>query len=223
MARYFAKQQAEIERLEADAAAIGQMLEELLEEHCGEDGLLEDAKDEDEDKLTKASAAARLKKIKSDLEAAEERRVLAEYVALCERETELGAQAKSVQEALMEKVFAQYGKLPDDNIRTLLVEDKWLDRCPPPPRGGEAFGDFHLPFAFRCPVDFCRFQGKRIRHYLYCRILPEFSETRLSAHLSEDPRTFRLLCVPFPQKTLAKRVRGADSPPPLTSGRSSAW
>jgi hypothetical protein len=47
-------------------------------------------------------------------------------LALCERETELGAQAKSAQEALMERVLAQYGKLTDDDIRTLVVEDKWL-------------------------------------------------------------------------------------------------
>ncbi len=126
VARYFAKEQAEVERLEADAAAVGQTLEELVEENCGEDGLLEDAKDEDKDKLTKASAAPRLKKIKGDPEAAEERKVLAEYLALCERETELGAQAKSAQEALMEKVLAQYGKLTDEDIRTLVVEDKWL-------------------------------------------------------------------------------------------------
>ena len=126
VARYFAKEQAEIERLEADAASVGQTLEELVEEHCGEDGLLEDAKDEDKDKLTKASAAARLKKIKTDPEAAEERKVLAEYVALCERETELGAQAKSAQETLMDRVLSQYAKLTDDDIRTLVVEDKWL-------------------------------------------------------------------------------------------------
>ncbi len=126
VARYFAKEQAEIERLEADAAAVGQTLEELVEEHCGEDGLLEDAKDEEKDKLTKASASARLKKIKSDPEAAEERKVLTEYLALCERETELGAQAKSGQEDLMEKVLAQDGMLTDEDIRTLVVEDKWL-------------------------------------------------------------------------------------------------
>ena len=67
-----------------------------------------------------------MKKIKSDPEAAEERKVLTEYLALCERETELGAQAKSAHEALMERVLAQYAKLTDDDIRTLVVEDKWL-------------------------------------------------------------------------------------------------
>ena len=42
--------------------AIAQQIEEMAEEHGGEDGLLADAKN-DKDKLTKASVAARLKEI----------------------------------------------------------------------------------------------------------------------------------------------------------------
>ena len=60
IARYFAKEQAAIEALQAQQAALEQQLEEMAEEHGGEGGLLEDAKN-DKDKLTKASATARVK------------------------------------------------------------------------------------------------------------------------------------------------------------------
>src|SRR6266566_6572062 len=67
IARYFANEQAMIEKLEAEAAAIGQAMEEMAEEHTGEEGPLEEAKN-DKERLTKVSVAARLKtaKVESD-------------------------------------------------------------------------------------------------------------------------------------------------------------
>src|ERR1035438_5069874 len=70
IARYFAAEQEAIEKLEAEVAAIAQALEEMAEEHSGEEGLLEAAKN-DKDKLTRASVAARLKAIKADLDEAD--------------------------------------------------------------------------------------------------------------------------------------------------------
>ena len=99
IARYFAAEQAAIEKLEAEVAAIEQAMEEMAEEHGGEDGLLEEAKN-DKDKLTKASVAARLKEIKGDPDAADERKVLSDYLALIEKEAATSAKVKDAQEAL---------------------------------------------------------------------------------------------------------------------------
>jgi type I restriction enzyme M protein len=125
IARYFAAEQDTIEKLEAEVAATQQAMEELAEEHSGEDGLLESAKN-DKDKLTKASVAARLKEIKSDADAADERKVLSDYLALIEKEAATSAKVKAAQDALMAKVAAQYSKLTEDEIKTLVVDDKWL-------------------------------------------------------------------------------------------------
>ena len=85
IARYFAAEQAAIEKLEAEVAASEQALEEMAEEHGGEDGLLEAAKN-DKDKLTKASVAARLKEVKADpSDSSDERAVLNDYLALAEK------------------------------------------------------------------------------------------------------------------------------------------
>ena len=125
IARYYPKDQAAIDALEAEVAAVEQELEEMAEEHSGEDGLLADAKN-DKDKLTKASAAARLKDIKKDPAAADERKVLQAYLQLTEQATDLGTQLKTAQETLITKVAAKYGQLTEDEIKTLVVDDKWL-------------------------------------------------------------------------------------------------
>ena len=125
IARYFAKEQAAIEKLETDIATFQQQMEVLAEEHGGEGGLLEDAKN-DKDKLTKASVAARMKDIKGDKDAADERKVLNEYLALSEQEAAANTALKAAQESLMEKVFQQYAQLTEDDIKTLVVDDKWL-------------------------------------------------------------------------------------------------
>ena len=125
IARYYNKEQTAIETLEAQVAALQQQLEELAEEHGGEDGLLEDARN-DKDKLTKASVAARMKEIKADSEAADERKVLREYLALTDKEAEASSELSTAQDDLMEKVAAKYGKLTVDEIKTLVVDDKWF-------------------------------------------------------------------------------------------------
>ena len=125
IARYFAAEQAAIEKLEAEVAAIEQAMEEMAEEQSGEEGLLEEAKN-DKDKLTKASVTARLKDIKDDKESADERAVLKEYLALIDKEAATSAKVNGAQDALIAKVAAQYGKLTEDEIKALVVGDKWL-------------------------------------------------------------------------------------------------
>ena len=125
IARYFATEQVAIEKLEAEVAAIEQAMEEMAEEQSGEEGLLEEAKN-DKDKLTKASVAARLKDIMDDPDAADERKVLDAYLSLIDKEAATSVKVKDAQEALMAKVAAKYGKLTEDEIKALVVGDKWL-------------------------------------------------------------------------------------------------
>jgi type I restriction enzyme M protein len=128
VARYFGKGQAAIEKLEADRDAITSEMEEMDEEHGGEDGLLVEAKTE-KAKLTKASVKARLAEIAGDKgEADDERRMLVKYSALVEQEAAAGKQVKDAQKALDAQVAAKYRKLTPDEIKTLVVDDKWMAR-----------------------------------------------------------------------------------------------
>jgi type I restriction enzyme M protein len=125
IARYFSAERDAIEQLEAGRDAVTRQMEELDEEHGGEEGLLAEAKN-DKGKLTKATVAARLKDIKHDADAVEERKQLNAYLALIEQESAASKKVKDAQRLLDTKVAAQYAKLGEDEIRALVVDDKWL-------------------------------------------------------------------------------------------------
>lgn len=125
VARYFAAEQQAIEQLEAERDAVSREIEELEEEHGGEEGLLADARN-DKGKLTKASAKARLGDIKRDKDADDERKLLQTYVDLTEREATASKKAKDAVKALDAKVAAKYAQLSNAEIKTLVKDDKWL-------------------------------------------------------------------------------------------------
>jgi type I restriction enzyme M protein len=125
IARYFAAERDAIVELEAARDAITRSMEELDEEHGGEDGLLAEAKN-DKGKQTKATVAARLKDIKHDADVADERKQLNAYLALIEQESIATKKVKIAQALLNAKVAAQYAQLSMEDIKTLVVDDKWL-------------------------------------------------------------------------------------------------
>jgi type I restriction enzyme M protein len=126
VARYFAAEQTAIEELAAERDAISRQMVEMEEEHGGEEGLLSEARN-DKGKLTKVSVKARLTEIKHDREAADERRLLSAYAALIEQEAAAGKKVKEAQKALDAKLAAKYKQPTEPEIKTLVVEDKWLD------------------------------------------------------------------------------------------------
>jgi len=123
--RHFAADQQTIEKLEAANDTIALKMEEMDEEHGGEGGLLEEAKNE-KGKITKASIHVRLKDILTDPDATDERTMLYTYLDLLEQETEARKKVKDAQKALDAKVAARYKLLSEDEVKTLVVEDKWL-------------------------------------------------------------------------------------------------
>ena len=125
VARYFAAEQKAIEELEAARDNVSRQMEELAEEHCGDDGLLADARN-DKGKLTKVSAKARFSDIKRDKDALEERTLLESYLELAEQESSASKTVKDAAKALDAKVAGKYSQLTVDDIKTLVVNDKWL-------------------------------------------------------------------------------------------------
>lgn len=123
--RYFLVEKAAIEALESQRDTTAMQLEELEEEHGAEDGLMADAKN-DKDKITAASVKDRLKKIKGNREDVEERKVLEAYLKLTDAQAELNWKIKEQQKALETKVWNQYKVLTDNDIKTLVVDDKWM-------------------------------------------------------------------------------------------------
>jgi type I restriction enzyme M protein len=125
VARFFAKEQAELEALETKAEEIARAIEEMDQEFGGEDGMLFEAKTE-KGRLTAKSVKDRLKDIKGDKAADEERAALNACLKLIEQEKVAADAAKEAKTALDTKTVKHYAKLTDAEIKLLIVEDKWL-------------------------------------------------------------------------------------------------
>ncbi len=123
VARFFAKEQAALEIKQAELETATTALTELEEEHSGDEGYLGTL-----DKIAKGEVNARLKEIKGDKESKDETSVLKHWVELAEREAELKREAKEQAAALDELAYAKYPKLTASEIKTLVIEDKWMAR-----------------------------------------------------------------------------------------------
>ncbi|MBU2602976.1 MAG: type I restriction-modification system subunit M [Actinobacteria bacterium] len=121
VARYFAEEQAAIDQLAADLDGVTARLAELEEEHGGEEGAFAEF-----DKVNRAAVAARLKEIKGDPDAVDEAGVLNGWLALSTDEADLKKRLKGAETALDVQAYARYPKLTEDEIKTLVVGDKWL-------------------------------------------------------------------------------------------------
>lgn len=125
VARYFAGAQAAVEALEAAHESAARALEDLVEEHTGEDGLLEDAVT-DKGKATKAGVKDRLRAILGDRDSDDERAVLARCLALIDAEAAAAKAAKDARSALDARVLARYASLTEAEIKALVIDDKWF-------------------------------------------------------------------------------------------------
>jgi type I restriction enzyme M protein len=123
--RYFAAEQKAIAQLEADCDATRHQKEAMEEEHSGEDGLLEEVKT-DNGKISRGHVQKRIKDIKGDADAAEELEVLGAYLELMELEAGANKKIKDAQKAQDKKVIDRYKALTEDEVKTMVVGDKWL-------------------------------------------------------------------------------------------------
>jgi type I restriction enzyme M protein len=123
---YFAKEQKAINDLKAQAEMLNANMEELRDEHNGEDGLLNNALD-DKDKISKVNLAKAIKDLgKRNEENADEFDMLAAYKKLMDDEAATQTKIKIAKAELEKKVIAQYPKLSIDEIKNIVVEKKWM-------------------------------------------------------------------------------------------------
>ena len=131
VAKYFAAEREAIDALDNQLATLEQQLDEMREEHSGEDGLLAEANEANEGeplKITAKSLKAALKKVGQTPDDADERNALKAYADLLEQQAETKAKRKAAQDDLDKKIDAKYPKLTEAEIKTLVVDDKWMAR-----------------------------------------------------------------------------------------------
>ena len=123
--KYFFEEKAAIESIEADKDEITRQKEEFEEENSGEEGYLEEIKN-DKGNITKGSLKNRMKEIKDDPDSVEELEVLETYLKLIDDEADANKNVKDAMKALDKKVNEKYKALTEDEIKTLVVDMKWI-------------------------------------------------------------------------------------------------
>ena len=123
--RYFAQDQKTLDELLVKLEETNQAMQDLSEEHSGDEGLLEKVKS-DAGNITKGNVTARIREIKHDTNFEDELKIIQEYLALHEKEADYKKQIKSTEEALDRELLARYKTLTEEEVKQLVVEDKWM-------------------------------------------------------------------------------------------------
>jgi len=121
IARFFAAEQEAIDELVEEYDSATAELEELEEEHGGEDGFFAEF-----EKINKATVSRRLKEIKGDRTAKDEAKVLDQWLKLDAELTSLGRRIAEAEAELDAAVLAKYPLLSKAEVKSLVVDDKWL-------------------------------------------------------------------------------------------------
>lgn len=134
--RYFSEDQQHIDSLNNELESVDAEIQELEEENGVEDGAFSEM-----DKISKGEVQKRLKELKKSqpqLAAAaepevpyadaeqQEREVLERWLKLKDRESDLKKQVKEAERELDLKAYHTYPKLSEAEIKSLIVQDKWM-------------------------------------------------------------------------------------------------
>lgn len=119
--RYFKTEKEALESLQAEKETIASALTELEEEHSSEDGYFEEM-----EKVNKANVNARIKELKGEKDIADELKVLKQYIALLDKQTATNKKIKEAETKLDAIVYAKYPTFTADEVKQLVVDDKWM-------------------------------------------------------------------------------------------------
>lgn len=120
VSRFFSSEQEKIKRLESELETVSARMTEIEEENGGDEGVFSDL-----DKINKASVSGKLKVERGEL-GVDEKAVLEEWLELCNRQADLRRSIKEAESALDAKAYSKYSELSEDEIKTLVVDDKWM-------------------------------------------------------------------------------------------------
>jgi type I restriction enzyme M protein len=121
VARYLTQEQEAVTNLETELETASAQITEMEEEHGGEEGVFSAL-----EKVNKVNVTDRLKEIKNDNEGKDEAAVLEKWLKLTSEEAQLKKRLKDAQADLDAKAYKKYAKLTEAEIKTLVVDDKWL-------------------------------------------------------------------------------------------------
>lgn len=123
--RYLADEQQALHDLEAEIESMQVEISAFEEEHAGEEGLLSEATN-DKGGLTKSTVSKFIKLNKSNPDEKEALALAKQLLQLYNQEATLKKTLKVKEVELDDLTLAQYQALTEEEVRTLVVKDKWL-------------------------------------------------------------------------------------------------
>ncbi|WP_075349676.1 type I restriction-modification system subunit M [Algoriphagus marinus] len=123
--KYLAAEQSELYDLMAKLESIQAEITTYQEEHGGDEGLLSDATN-DKGSITKTTLAQFIKEIKGNRDEKEALTMANALLKLFTEEAELKKQIKAKETALDDLTLKQFGLLTEPEVRTLVMDDKWI-------------------------------------------------------------------------------------------------
>jgi type I restriction enzyme M protein len=121
IARYFTEEKNALNSFEEEKERIETQLTEMEEEHSGEDGCFSDL-----DKVNKGNINARLKELKTEDDVENDIEIFTAYLNLMDNLAKSKKSIKTATAELDEKLYAKYPELTPDEVKTLVVVDKWM-------------------------------------------------------------------------------------------------
>jgi type I restriction enzyme M protein len=119
--RWFAAEQQAIDAMGAKLETLLGQLQELEEEHGGDEGALGSL-----DAVNRGNVALRLKEIVDDPDAADEAATLRAWLEADAEQSSLRRRLKAAEAQLDALAYARYATLTVEEVRSLVVDDKWL-------------------------------------------------------------------------------------------------
>ena len=126
--KYFSNEQDTIDSLQRDLSSAEHDLKEMIEDNNGEEGYLFDVieGEGEKQKITAKSIKDRLKEIDEDSNYEDECKILKNCNKLLEKIANIKNKLKTSQDELNTKIENKYPKIKNDEIKSLVIEDKWL-------------------------------------------------------------------------------------------------
>jgi type I restriction enzyme M protein len=123
--RYLAEERAAIEAMQVDLEAVEQQIVDLTDVHGVEGGLLDEVVGEN-GKVTKQAVNSRLKETRGDPDAGDERAQLTLLALLLEDQAHRKATLNLETAALNRQIATTYGSVSEEEIKALVIEEKWF-------------------------------------------------------------------------------------------------
>ncbi len=122
IAKYFHIEQKEIDELQIKLDEATSRLESFIEEDSGEDSVLDTIRN-DKGNIT----AEALKKAIKDTKDKDDKEVFKKYKELSDAKTKANTTLNNAIKALNIKVYEKYPTLKEEEIKELVIDDKWLN------------------------------------------------------------------------------------------------